>query len=130
MQTNILLATFCKPFQVLSYCHKLWEQFPNEERLEKIFLLKILGESQKVITYNITIDDDKKIDFKSILPKTVQIHRKKDTKTLYTINAINAIQLHECRSYLRAIQMELVQQQFFEVLLECLCRQQFSLDLT
>ena len=95
MANNILLATFCKPFQVLSFCQKLWSQFPNEERLEKIFLLKIRDESQKVITYNITLHDDYHIDFKTILPKTVQIHRKKETKTLYTINAINAIQMKE-----------------------------------
>lgn len=91
-KSNILLATFCTPAQVMRFCRKLWDTFPYDENLDKIFLLKVEGEDKKVLTYNLGTESSK-INYKSILPSTVQIHRKKDTNTLYTINAINAIQI-------------------------------------
>lgn len=93
-KSNILLATFCTPSQVMRFCRKLWETFPQDDNLNKIFLLKVDGEEKKVLTYNLGTESSK-INYKSILPSTVQIHRKKDTNTLYTINAINAIQMEE-----------------------------------
>ena len=91
-KSNILLATFCTPAQVMRFCRKLWLTFPHDENLDKIFLLKVDGEDKKILTYNLGAESSK-INYKTILPSTVQIHRKKDTNTLYTINAINAIQL-------------------------------------
>jgi len=41
--------------------------------------------SELYITYNVEPDDYKKT------PNTIMIHRKKETNTLYTVNALNAI---------------------------------------
>ena len=42
-------------------------------------------ESELYVTYNVEPDDYKKT------PNTIMIHRKKETNTLYTVNALNAI---------------------------------------
>jgi hypothetical protein len=93
--SNILLATFCLPKHVMSNCRKLWEKFPYEESLEKIFLLEVDNEDKKILTFNLSQKSTTDIDYKNILPGVVRIHRKEKTDTLYTINAINAIQLVE-----------------------------------
>ena len=41
--------------------------------------------SELYVTYNVAPDDYSKT------PNTIMIHRKKDTNTLYTVNALNAI---------------------------------------
>ena len=41
--------------------------------------------SELYVTYNVEPDDYKKT------PNTIMIHRKKETNTLYTVNALNAI---------------------------------------
>ena len=52
----------------------------------KIFVLKIKENEEVVCTYNV---DSGNIN--SILPSTILVHRKKDTNTLYTINALNEL---------------------------------------
>jgi len=49
--------------------------------------------SKLILTYNVIIGDDcdNFIDFSSVLKNTINIHRKKSTNTLYTINALNEI---------------------------------------
>ena len=42
-------------------------------------------DSELYVTYNVEPDDYKKT------PNTIMIHRKKETNTLYTVNALNAI---------------------------------------
>lgn len=44
-----------------------------------------LAPDELYVTYNIESDDFRKI------PNTIMIHRKKETNTLYTVNALNAI---------------------------------------
>ena len=89
---SILLATFCSRAEVMRACNKLWNTFPNDHNLDKIFLLTIEGENKKILTYNLD-SQSSQVNYKEILPSTVQIHRNKQTKTLYTIDAINAIQM-------------------------------------
>ena len=48
--------------------------FSNAEKVSELY-----------ITYNVEPDDYKKT------PNTIMIHRKKETNTLYTVNALNAI---------------------------------------
>lgn len=91
---SILLATFCSRAEVMKACRKLWSTFPNDQNLNKIFLLKIEGENKKILTYNLDAQSSR-VNYKEILPSTVQIHRNKQTKTLYTIDAINAIQMEK-----------------------------------
>jgi hypothetical protein len=50
---------------------------------------------QLILTYNIE-KSDKKIDYKSIIPNTITIHRNKDTNTLYTIDALNYLLRNIC----------------------------------
>jgi hypothetical protein len=45
-------------------------------------------ENQVILTYN--IDLSKKIDSTAV-PSTISVHRKKQTNTIYTINAINKL---------------------------------------
>jgi len=51
---------------------------------DKIFILETDDYQQLVCSYN--IESNNTIDF---LPGSILVHRKKDTNTLYTINALN-----------------------------------------
>jgi hypothetical protein len=51
----------------------------------KVFLLKSLGiESELILSYNVILDSHKQF-----LPGSILVHRKKETNTIYTINALN-----------------------------------------
>ena len=52
----------------------------------KMFVLEIQGKDEYVVTYNV---DQGNID--SIMENTILVHRKKETNTLYTINALNGL---------------------------------------
>lgn len=81
--------------------NKLFATFTNEEELEdlvarirstyeirfnKIFVLEILDTDELVISYNV---DNGNVD--SIPSNTILLHRKKESNTLYTINALNEL---------------------------------------
>lgn len=52
----------------------------------KIFVLYCKSEDEFAITYNVDLGN-----VSSFVPGSILVHRKKDTKTLYTINALNAL---------------------------------------
>ena len=52
----------------------------------KMFVLEIKDKDEYVITYNV---DQGNVD--SIPPNTILVHRKKESNTLYTINALNEL---------------------------------------
>ena len=52
----------------------------------KIFVLHIKSNDEYVCTYNIEQGNTE-----SLPPNTIMVHRKKDTNTLYTINALNEL---------------------------------------
>lgn len=52
----------------------------------KIFVLKLNPSHELVISYNIIPDPNHKF-----LPGTIMVHRKKETNTMYTINALNKL---------------------------------------
>ena len=52
----------------------------------KIFVLTSLDENKTILTYNIDTPDHH-LQF----PNTILVHRKKQTNTLYTINALNEV---------------------------------------
>jgi len=54
----------------------------------KIFVLSSLDEDKLMLTYNIDIPTS---DHNLHLPNTILVHRKKQTNTLYTINALNEV---------------------------------------
>ena len=52
----------------------------------KIFVLEIVGKDEFVITYNVD-----QTNLNSIPDNTILVHRKKESNTLYTINALNEL---------------------------------------
>jgi hypothetical protein len=54
----------------------------------KIFILSSPDTEELILTYNIDIVNTVS---KNALPSTILLHRKKESNTLYTINALNAL---------------------------------------
>ena len=52
----------------------------------KLFVLEIIGKDEYVVTYNVD-----QTNLNSIPENTILVHRKKETNTLYTINALNEL---------------------------------------
>jgi len=55
----------------------------------KIFVLKLHPSNELVVSYNIIPNSVK------FLPLTIMVHRKKESNTMYTINALNTLILSE-----------------------------------
>jgi len=53
---------------------------------KKIFVLYIKSNNEYVCTYNVEPSS-----VEAILPNTILVHRKKESNTLYTINALNEL---------------------------------------
>ena len=81
--------------------NKLFCTFTNLEGLEsliegikskysiiynKLFVLEIIGKDEYVVTYNV-----EHANINSIPENTILVHRKKQSNTLYTINALNEL---------------------------------------
>ena len=57
----------------------------------KIFILSIVDDDDEyVLTFNIEIDNKENLLVENI-GKVIRIHRRKETNTLYTINALNYV---------------------------------------
>jgi hypothetical protein len=54
----------------------------------KIFILESKDSDEFICTYNI---DPGNLSTTSVLPNTILLHRKKESNTLYTINALNTL---------------------------------------
>jgi hypothetical protein len=82
--------------------NKLFCSFSTKDKLEerldeinrsysilfgKIFVLETKESSELLCTYNIELQDSAT----RVLPNTILLHRKKESNTLYTINALNII---------------------------------------
>ena len=81
--------------------NKLFCTFSTEENLEevlstvrtkykiiynKIFVLYSKSQDEYICTYNVDFGN-----ISNFLPNTILVHRKKESNTLYTINALNAL---------------------------------------
>ena len=80
--------------------------FTNEESFEtivekvftydlfsrKIFVLKLEPSKELVVSYNIIPNNEHRF-----LPNTIMVHRKKETNTMYTINALNRLITTLCK---------------------------------
>ena len=55
---------------------------------DKIFVLESLDGEKIMLTYNVDMNNSR-ID--SMIDNTILVHRKKQTNTLYTINALNVL---------------------------------------
>ena len=54
----------------------------------KIFVLESLDGDKVMLTYNVDMNNSSS---ESMVPNTILVHRKKQTNTLYTINALNEL---------------------------------------
>ena len=52
----------------------------------KLFVLEIVGKNEYVVTYNV-----EQANVNAIPENTILVHRKKESNTLYTINALNEL---------------------------------------
>ena len=86
---SVLLVTFLNNRKSVSSVLKLVAS--NFEVIgNRVFLLKdVDAENKYVLSYNIV--NDSGIVFSDILRNTIPLHRKKDTNTLYTVNALNEL---------------------------------------
>jgi hypothetical protein len=88
MDKTILLASFIFPERLEWFLDYLENKFSITR--EKVFVYKNLDdESKLIITFKFKLKDGKKINFKSLFPSAILIHKKGNA--LYTINALNKL---------------------------------------
>ena len=83
---NKLYCTFIEEEEVDVTIDEIIEEY--EVLFNKIFVLSSLDEDKLMLTYNIDIPPG---NSNLHLPNTILVHRKKQTNTLYTINALNEV---------------------------------------
>ena len=88
MSKTSLLASFIFPERVEWFLSYLEAKFFIAK--EKVFCYKDENdESKLILTFKITVPDDKSLNFKDLFPSAVIIHKKGNA--LYTINALNKL---------------------------------------
>src|SRR4051812_6977661 len=86
---TVLLATFTNNDYLDSVVRRIFNSFTIENDRVFIFLDED-NEDKKILTYNVLVPEEGKVDISSV-KSTIRINRKKDSNTLYTINALNKI---------------------------------------
>ncbi len=81
---NKLYCTFLQDEGVNEVVERILEE--HDILFNKIFVLVALDDDKTMLTYNI----DGPV-YNLQLPNTILVHRKKQTNTLYTINALNEV---------------------------------------
>ena len=84
MLNNRLFCTFSTPEDLDSILDNI--QYKYDIMYNKIFILEVIQGKEFAITYNV---DQNNVG--GILGNTILVHRKKETNTLYTINALNTL---------------------------------------
>jgi len=88
MNRSIILASFVFPERLETFLNYLQKRFKLDR--ERIFIYDNIDDPiTKIVTYKVFLKDGKKIDLKSIFPRTIIIHKKGEC--LYTINALNRL---------------------------------------
>mgnify|MGYP001156691545 FL=1 len=82
-----LLCTFTNESEFENILESVNGSFELYSR--KIFILKLSPSKELVVSYNIIPSPNNKF-----LPNTILTHRKKESNTLYTINALNSLIAH------------------------------------
>lgn len=84
--SNKLFATFSKKEDI----DKTLDTITNRYTIlyNKIFILESKDSDEFICTYNI---DPGNVSTTTVLPNTILLHRKKESNTLYTINALNTL---------------------------------------
>ena len=83
---NKLFATFSKKEDIDETIEVITNRYSI--LFNKIFILESKDSDEFVCTYNI---DPGNLSTTSVLPNTILLHRKKESNTLYTINALNTL---------------------------------------
>ena len=78
-----LLCTFTNEGEFENIVDAILKTFELFSR--KIFVLKLQPSNELVVSYNIIPNSS------SFLPSTIMVHRKKESNTMYTINALNRL---------------------------------------
>ena len=79
-----LLCTFTTELGFESLLQNIFNRYELFSR--KIFILKLEPSKELVISYNIIPNKENKF-----LPNSIMVHRKKESNTIYTINALNRL---------------------------------------
>ncbi len=85
---SILLLSFINKDQIYLALDKISETLNIKK--SQIFVFKIQDTEELIVTYNLN-PNYTNIKFNSIWPNTISIHRKKQTNTLYSLNAMNEL---------------------------------------
>ena len=83
---NRLYCTFTTPDSIDEIVNKIQSSYVI--LFNKIFVLESLDEEKIMLTYNVDMGNSAK---DSMVDNTILVHRKKQTNTLYTINALNEL---------------------------------------
>ena len=78
-----MLCTFTNEESFESIIEKV---FKYELFSRKIFILKLEPSNELVVSYNIVANNSHQF-----LSETIMVHRKKESNTMYTINALNSL---------------------------------------
>jgi hypothetical protein len=88
MLNTLLLATFCQSKNIDEVISNIKDNF--DIMGDKIFILQDKSSKhKKILTYNIKKSGN--TIFSDVISNTISLHRKKETNTLYTLNALNEI---------------------------------------
>ena len=83
---NKLFATFSKKEDIETTLETIKGRYTI--LFNKIFILESKDSDELIYTYNI---DPGNLSSTTVLPNTILLHRKKESNTLYTINALNTL---------------------------------------
>jgi len=86
MAGNKLFATFSKKEDIEQTLETITERY--NILYNKVFILESKDSDEFICTYNI---DPGNLSTTSVLPNTILLHRKKESNSLYTINALNTL---------------------------------------
>jgi len=80
-----LVCTFAKKYQIERTLDNIKENFNVLN--SKVFLFRSFDvKDECILSYNIIMDT-----YKKFLPNSIMVHQKKETNTIYTINALNEL---------------------------------------
>ena len=83
---NRLYCTFTTPDSIDEILNKIQSSYVI--LFNKIFVLESLDGEKIMLTYNVDMNNSSS---DSMVDNTILVHRKKQTNTLYTINALNEL---------------------------------------
>ena len=83
---NRLYCTFVELNEIKETCNRIQSSY--KVLFDKIFVLESLEGDKTMLTYNVDLGNS---NTEFAIGNTILVHRKKQTNTLYTINALNEL---------------------------------------